>query len=511
MNRRRPLFILCRLQRLEQSVGRSLAVVGQMEFIMGLRTVEQYKASLRDGRNVYYKGEKIADVTAHPDLRVCVDTMALDYEMHEHPEYRDLAVVRDEELGEDISRYYSIPKNADDLVKQFDLIVASTRLGDGFIPLAHDIGADALNAVSITANTLGNRDYGERIESYRKYLKQNDLAVVAAVTDVKGDRMLRPSDPGQKHPDYYVRVVDRNKDGIVVRGAKIHISGAMNSNEFFVIPCRAMTEQDKDYAVAFAIPTNTQGLKLVCRPFHAHITPFEFPNSHPVRVHTDSLIIFDDVFVPWERVFLCGEYKLAGMMAHSFALLHRRTGCAYRVPMTEQLLGVAQAIAEYNGVADAPHVQEKITEIVIYLQTLRSLSYSACLDYKTFGGVPVPNPVTTNIAKYHFANGYHSVVKIIQDLAGGLLVTAPTYQDYLLPELHDDIDKYLGGVASMPTESRLRMFDLIRRLTGADRETIALQGEGSLQAQRMTIYLEAKKEIAAAKKMVEEQAEIGRP
>ncbi len=479
--------------------------------IMGLRTVEQYKASLRDDRVVFYKGEKIADVTAHPDLGVCVDTMALDYEMAERPEYRELAVVYDKELGEDINRYYYTPQNAQDLVKQFDLIVAATRLGDGFIPLAHDIGADALNAVSITANMLGNQVYCERIEAYRTYLKQNDLAVVAAVTDVKGDRMLRPSDPKQAHPDYYVRVVDQNKDGIVVRGAKIHITGAMNSNEFFAIPCRAMTEQDKDYAVAFAIPTNSKGLKLVCRPFHAHITPYEFPNSHPVRVHTDSLIIFDDVFVPWERVFLFGEWKAAGLMAHNFALLHRRTGCAYRVPMSEQLLGVAQAIAEYNGVANAPHVQEKITEIVIYLQTLRSLSYSACLDFKVYGGIPVPNPVTTNIAKYHFANNYHSVVKIIQDLAGGLLVTAPTYKDYELPELHEDIRKYLGGVANVPTEDRLRMIDLIRRITGADRETIALQGEGSPQAQRMTIYGEARKEIAECKKMVEQLAEIGQP
>jgi 4-hydroxybutyryl-CoA dehydratase / vinylacetyl-CoA-Delta-isomerase len=475
---------------------------------MGLKTAQEYKASLRDGRVVYYKGERVTDVTAHPDLGVCVDTMALDYEIAEMPEYRDLAVVHDPELGEEISRYYHVPRDGQDLVKQLELIIAATRLGDGFIPLAHDIGADALNAVSITANMLGNKDYRERIQAYRTFLKRNDLAVVAAVTDVKGDRMLRPSDPKQAHPDYYVRVVERNRDGIIVRGAKIHISGAMNSNEFFVIPCRAMTEADRDYAVAFAIPTNAKGLKLVCRPFHAHHTPFEFPNSRPVRVHTDSLIIFDDVFVPWERVFLLGEWKHAGVMAHNFALLHRRTGCAYRIPMTEQLLGVAQAIAEYNGVASAPHVQEKITDIVIYLQTLKSLSFAACYDYVTYGGVPVPNPVTTNIAKYHFADNYHHIVKIIQDLAGGLLVTAPTYRDYELPELHEDIKKYLGGVASVPAENRLRMFDLIRRITGADRETIALNGEGSLQAQRMTIYAEAKQEIAACKRMVEAQAEL---
>lgn len=475
---------------------------------MGLKSVQQYKDGLNDGRVVYYKGQRVENVAAHPDIGVCVDTMAVDYEMAERAEYRDLAVVHDAELGEEISRYYHVPKDGDDLLKHFDLIVAATRLGDGFIPLAHDIGADALNAISITANTLGNKDYIARIEAYRKYLKQNDLAVAAAVTDVKGDRMLRPSDPKQRHGDYYVRVVDKNGQGIIVRGAKIHITGAAYANELFVVPCRAMTDGDADYAVAFATPVNAKGIRQVCRPFHAHITPLEFPNTRPVRVHTDSLIIFDDVFVPWERVFLCGEWKAAATMVYNFALMHRRTGCAYRIPMSEQLLGVAQAIAEYNGVADAPHVREKITDIVIYLETLRSLSRAACLDYVTYGGIPVPNPVTTNIAKYHFAHGYHEVVKAIQDLAGGALVTAPTYKDYQLPELHDDIEKYLGASGAVSTENRLRMLDLIRRITGADRETIVLHGEGSPQAERITIFAEARKVIAQCRKMVEEEAEI---
>lgn len=475
---------------------------------MALKTVEEYKESLRDDRVVYYKGERIEDVTTHPDLSVAVETMALDYQLHEHPQYRDLAIVHDEELGEEVSRYYHLPRNSDDLLKQFELIVASTRLGDGFIPLAHDIGADALNAISITANLIGKPEYMERIENYRRHLKKNDLAVVTAMTDVKGDRMKRPSDEGQAHPDYYVRIVERNDEGIVVRGAKVHISGAPYSNEFFVIPSRAMKEADADYAVAFALPVDTEGVTMIGRPFKSRISDLEFPNTRPVRVHTDALIIFDDVFVPWERVFMAGEWQHAGTLVYNFALLHRRTGCAYRIPMSEQLLGAAQAIAEYNGVDKAPHVREKITDLVMYVETLRSLSYAACLDYTDYGGIAVPNPVSTNIAKYHFADKYHDVVKVLQDLAGGLLVTAPTYKDYRRPELQGDIDKYLGARAGVPTENRLRMLDLIRRITGADRETIAIHGEGSLQAQRMTIYAEARKLIKRSREMVEEQAEI---
>jgi len=211
------------------------------------------------------------------------------------------------------------------------------------------------------------------------------------------------------------------------------------------------------YAVAFALPVDTKGLKQVGRPFKSHISPLEFPNSRPIRVHTDSLIIFDDVLVPWERVFMCGEWESAAALVYNFALLHRRTGCAYRIPMSEQFLGVAQAIAEYNGVAEAPQVREKITELVIYLEVLRSLSRAACLDYVTHSGIAVPNPVSTNIAKFHFANEYHKVVKIVQDLAGGLLVTAPTYKDFQVPEIQADIQKYLEAKAGMNVNATNRL------------------------------------------------------
>ncbi len=475
---------------------------------MGLMSPEQYKDSLNDGRVLYYKGEKIEDVAQHSELSVCVESMAVDYHMAHDPKYKDLALVYDEKLGEDISRYFHVPRDGEDLVKMLDLIIEATRLGDGYIPLAHDIGADALNAISITAATMGNQDYIDRIENYRTFLKKEDLAVVAAVTCAKGDRLLRPSDAGQDNPDTYVRVVEKNEKGIIVRGAKAHISGAAYANEFFVIPCRAMTEADADYAVAFAIQANAKGIKQVARPVKTKIGPLEFPIERPVRVITDSLIIFDDVFVPWDRVFLCGEWQHAAMMVYNFAVMHRRTGSAYRIPLTEQFVGAAQAIAEYNGVDKVPHVREKMTDLVIYLETLKALARAACLDPVVHGGITVPNPVTTNIAKYHFAHNYHDVVKIIQDLAGGLLVTAPTYKDYQHPDLKEDIEKYLVGKAGIPTEHRLRMFDLIRRITRSELEAIVLHGEGSMQAERMTIYAEARKVIKECKKIAEDLAEI---
>jgi 4-hydroxybutyryl-CoA dehydratase / vinylacetyl-CoA-Delta-isomerase len=477
---------------------------------MGLITPQQFRESLNDGRIVYYKGERVENVATHPDLSVCTDLAAIDYEMCEDPKHRELAVMTDPETGNEISRYYYKPQTADDLLKAHALIVKATELGDGFIPLAHDIGADALNAIEITANMMGNKEYMERISNYRKVLQEQDLSTCAAVTDVKGDRMLRPSDPDQAHPDFNLRIVKKTDEGIIVRGCKIHITGAAYCNDIIAIPCRAMTEEDSDYAVAFAIPANTKGIKQICRPFTSHISSLEFPNTRPLRVHTDSMIVFDDVLVPWERVFLCGEWKFAPTMVYNFALMHRRTGCSYRIPLSEQFVGVAAAIAEYNGISKAPHVKEKLIDLVIYLESLKSLSKTACYDFVMRGGIAVPNPIATNMAKYHFAHNYHDVIKIVEDLAGGLLVTAPTYKDYQLPELQPDIDKYLQAAKHISTENRLRMLDLIRRITTADLETICLHGEGSPMAERMTIFMEAGKVLKNCQAIVEEMAQVDR-
>ena len=416
--------------------------------------------------------------------------------------------MHDPDLDQRVSRYYHKPQNRDELLLANELIVTSTALGDGIIPLAHDIGADALNAFSITAHLIGNQDYIDRVENFRDYLKKNDLTTCAAVTDVKGNRMLRPSHPDQAHPDYYVRVVDKNDKGIVVRGAKMHITGAAYCNEILAVPCRAMSEADADYAVAFAIPPDAKGVTQICRPFKSSMGDLEFPNDRPWYIHTDSLIVFDDVLVPWDRVFMCGEWKQAASMVYNFALMHRRTGVAYRIPMSEQLVGLAAAIARYHGVEDAPHVREKLTDCLIYLETLRSLSKAACLDHEVHAGMAVPNPVVTNIAKYHFAHGYHDIVKIVEDLAGGALVTAPTYKDWQVPELRGYIDKYMGGTAEATAEKRMRMLDLIRRLTPAERETICLHGEGSPMAERMTIYMEGRRTLAQCRKLVEELAQV---
>ncbi|MBN1375987.1 MAG: hypothetical protein JXA01_07510 [Dehalococcoidia bacterium] len=474
---------------------------------MGLMTAEQFKESIRDDRVVYICGERVKDVTADPILKVCVDTAAIDYEMAEMPQYKELATVKDPETGEMISRYYYEPKTGEDLLKRHELMVEGTRLAYGFTtPFTHDIAADVMNAVNITANIIGNKEYIDRANKYRKYLQKKDLAVASAVTDVKGNRLLRPSSAQQAHPDYYVHVVSKDTKGIIVRGAKMHISGAPYFNEMFVISGRNMSKDDKDYALAFAIPVNTKGVIQICHPLDVGTSPLDFPG--PMTNHTDSLVVFDDVFVPWERVFMCGEWEHTMTLVYNFAFFHRHTSISYRIPMSELQLGVAQAMAEYNGTTSVPHIKERLVELTMYLDTLKSLARAACMDYVMHGGVAVPNPAITNTAKYNMADNYHNCIKAVQDIAGGILATGPTYKDFVNSEIGKYIDKYLGGVAGIPTENRLRMLQLIRRTMNQDREVLVIHGEGSLQAERMTILAEKKAEIAKYKKFAEEAAGI---
>ena len=211
------------------------------------------------------------------------------------------------------------------------------------------------------------------------------------------------------------------------------------------------------------------------------------------------MIIFDDVLIPWDRVFLAGEWQFAMPLVYNFATLHRHTGCSYHIPILEILVGMAQAIAEYNGIDRVSHIREQITDLAIQLQTLKSLSKASCLDYEIYGGIPIPNRTITNIAKYSYANSWHDCTKLIQDIAGGLLITAPTYRDWQNPKTRSYMEKYLGGKAGISTEDRLRMFQIIRHALSAESEVVAIHAEGSLAAQRMMILGEAMSDIQECK------------
>jgi len=468
---------------------------------MGLRTADQYKQSLRDGRAVYFRGERVHDVTAHPVIGIAVEHACIDYHMAEDPKYRTLAVMTDRE-GE-YSRYFHLPRSSEDLRKRSELIAASTREGATLVVLIKEIGTDALFALHIIGERLaaaGKPEYRERIQQYYRHCRDNDLAMAVAQTDVKGDRSLGPA--AQAHPDYYVHVVGERPDGVVVRGAKIHTSVSTNTNEVIVLPTRAMRPEDKAYAISFALPINTAGLKLIASPHGgSRKDPFEHPISARHKM-METLTIFDDVFVPKERIFLNGETDFAGLLALTFVRYHRFTAVSYKLPLLELLVGAAAAAAEANGIARANHVRDKLTQLAAYHTTVRGLIEHAAATCTIEEGLAIPNTLITNVAKYHFAHNYHEAVQVVQDLAGGILVTGPASEDLTSELTREYVAKYLGGANGFDAEKRLRLLNLISDLTASDfggyQEVLAVHAEGGFEAEKLQAYREYDFKAAAS-------------
>ena len=472
---------------------------------MGLRTPQQYIESVRDDRTVYYRGEKVADVTTHPVIKKAVHHAALDFEMAENPDYHDLAVVK--EGADEYSRYFKIPTSNDDLLKRSELIEAATALGKTLVVLVKEIGTDALFALHKVSRQVDQKyetDYFNRVQAFYKHCRDNDLALSVAQTDVKGDRSSGPLN--QEHPDYYTRIVERRDDGIVVRGAKIHTSCTTNVNEIIVLPTRAMSEADKDYAVAFAIPVNTPGVKLVASPYGGSPkSEFDAPLSAD-RKMMETITIFDDVFVPWDRVFLAGEHDFAAAIALGFVEYHRFTAVSYKLPLVDALIGSAILMADLNGISRAAHVRDKLIWLISYAETLRALTEMAAIrGVADEHGIFAPDALTTNMAKYHFAHHYHEALQHVQDIAGGMLVTGPGVEDFANPDTGDLLRKYLGGRAGIDGEVRTRAMNMVSDLTTGDfggyHAVLAIHAEGSLEAEKLMISraYDSKRALAYAK------------
>ena len=461
-----------------------------------MRTAEQYLDGLRDEREVYYRGERVTDVVGHPELGIAARHGALDFAFAEEPGNADLAVT------DGHSTYYHLPRNGADLRRRSALIEQATAYGATLVILVKEIGTDALFALHRV--THGTEGY-ERVEEYHRRCREGDLALAVAQTDVKGDRSKGPS--AQADPDLYVRVVDRRPDGVVVRGAKIHTSCTPNVDELIVIPTRALVEGEEDWAIAFAVPVATPGVKLFCSDFlHSDADPWTRPVSSRHKM-IETLTVFDDVFVPNERIFLDGDAKRAGRLALEFVEYHRFTAVSYKLPLVDVLVGLAIALAEANGIARASHVRDKLVALIGYAETVRGLTHLAADRFRVdeATGIAYPDPMTTNIAKWTFARDYHAAVEKVIDIAGGLLATGPGGADWRSDEIRPYLEKYLAGAT--PAAERMALMnlasDLLAREYAGYQSVLAVHAEGSLEAEKLMIArsYDPKPALAYARKL----------
>lgn len=466
---------------------------------MALRTAEEYREGLRDDRRVFMLGERVQDVTEDPYIKVGVETAAFDFLFGHEPEFRDMAVMKDPHTGEEVSSYFEVPDYPEAVAKRFALIRSICEYADAAIPFVKDVGTDILNGLTVTARVMGNREYEQRIEDYRWYCARNDLSMGGVVTDVKGDRSKGPSQ--QKSPDYYLRVVDETSDEIVVSGAKAHITASAYVDELLVLPTRNLSEDEQDYAVAFAVPVNTPGITQMCRPSFRYEDKYHFPLPRPKRGHVEALLIFDNVRVPKERVFLLREWQFAQHLAYAFAAFHRYTAVTYKIPIVEYFTGIGMLVAEANGIQRASHVREHFINMIKYTETIKALALAARSEPENFEGTGlyVANRLIANMAKLYFASNFHEFVRTIQDMAGGLLVTQPTYKDWQNDELRPYLEQYMGGAGNYDAEQRLTLMSMMHHLLASDfagwHEICTIHAEGSFAAQKMMLLAEAPAEL----------------
>ena len=445
----------------------------------------------------------------NPILRPALNSVRMTYDLAQKPEYQDLMTAVSPYTEERVNRFTHIHQSASDLVKKVKM---QRLLGQQTAScFQRCVGMDAMNAVFSTTYEIDQKygtSYHQSFLTFLKMVESQDLTVDGAMTDPKGDRSKAPHQ--QEDPDLFLRVVERRPDGIVVRGTKMHQTGILNSHEVIVMPTISMGPEDKDYAVCFAVPMNTKGIYMIvgrqsCDTRKLEGSELDMGNAEFGGV--ESVTVFDDVFVPNDRIFLNGETEFAGMVVERFAGYHRQSYGGCKVGVGDVLIGAAALAADYNGCAKASHIKDKLIEMIHLNETLYCCGIACSAEgYPTASGGYIIDLLLANVCKQNVTRFPYEIVRLAEDIAGVLVVTAPSEADFRDSELGPVIEKYLKAAPGVTVENRLRVLRLIENLclgtAAVGYRTESMHGVGSPQAQRLMIArqggLEHKKELAKA-------------
>ncbi len=435
-----------------------------------MKTGSEYRASLNDGRATYFEGKRVDDLPGHGILGQTVDVIAAGYDHFYSPEPGA------------VSPIMSIPGSAQELKER-------TRLLHQTDLLTHTTYSSIMTLLT-AADQIGERvpEGVVRIRNYVEWVKREDLRITQCITDAKGDQSRHPGN--QDDPDAYTRVVERRTDGVVIRGAKLHISAASLGHELMTIPTKAMQPGEEDYAIACMVPVNAEGVKIVNTTYAPrHEDKRDFPISGRYHI-PEGFVIFDDVFVPNDRIFLDGIPELAAIFAHSLGLWERLGGLSSMADGADELVGFAQLIAEANGLERVGHIREKISEMIIHATLIRASLEAAISNCRiTEDGAAFPDELYTNAGKYQGAANYNLMVRHLHDIAGGSVLTAPSISDLENQETGHLIRKYMSTKQEIDGNYRVRLFHAIRDLTadayGGWRQVTNIQAGGGLYAQRI--------------------------
>jgi 4-hydroxybutyryl-CoA dehydratase/vinylacetyl-CoA-Delta-isomerase len=474
---------------------------------MKIKTAQDYLKSLRKLNHVvYYKGKRIKDVTRHPATAPHVRAAAVTFALANDPEYKDLATATSHLTGRTISRFTHVHRNVEDLIKKVKLLrVLGQKTGSCF---QRCVGLDGINATYSVAYEIDQKygtDYFERFKKWLAYIQDENLMVVGAMTDPKGDRSKGPAE--QSDPDQYVHVVERREDGLVIRGAKLHMTGGVNSHEILIMPTTTMDEKSKDYAVVCAVPANAPGVTMI---FGRQANDTRKDNleridaGNPVfgGVGGEAVIAFENVFIPWERVFMNGETDFTNALVYRFAAHHRANYGGCKTGLIDVLTGAVTYLAQIQGTAKASHVRDKVTEMIHLGETLYSSAVACAAEGSpTPSGAYMVDTMLANVCKHNTTRFHFEVARLATDLAGGFLATLPSEYDLKSDDVGHLVKKYFSGVNKIPTEDRIKIGRLIESMTGGTALVESMHGAGSPQAQRVMIFREGEldKKVKLAK------------
>jgi len=456
-----------------------------------MMTGDQYRASLNDGRETYFEGRRITDLCADPLFGLSVNTVAEQYDRFYSPE------------PDAVNEAMKAARSADEMREQIALRET--------VDMVTDLTYSSVMTLLTVADRIERElpENAERMRAFVKDAQQRDIRITECITDSKGDRSLSP---GKQHdPDQYVRVVERRDDGVVIRGAKLHITGASLGHELLTIPTKRMKDGEEDYAIACIVPVNAPGVKIVNTTSYPRGSDVR---HYPISGHThmpEGFVIFDDVFVPQERVMLDGRPEFSAIFAHSLGLWIRLEGLIMMASDFDRLVGYAQLITEANGLQRVSHIKDKIAEMVVNA-TLVHASLEAAIANCTFGadGSAFPDELFTNVGKYHAAANHSLMVRNLHDLAGGSILTAPTIADFESEETGHLVRKYMGTRQDVDGLYRAKLFHAIRDMTadahGGYLSVLNIQGGAGLYAQR--VVAKANYDIERAKRMALEHAHM---
>lgn len=470
---------------------------------MTLKTKEQYVESIRKMRaEAYILGKRIPDVAENGFTRLALQGIGSIYELTRDRRYSDL-LTRRNEFGQAISAYCSIHRSRDDLVNR----VRAARLicqKTGVCTASRCCGWDALNALWHTTFEIDSRqgtDYHKRLRRYAAIMQGKDLTCAGALTDPKGNRSLKPKHQPDK--DVYVRVVEENQKGIVVRGAKAMIGGAIGSHEIIVQPGTGFSEVEKEHAVSFATPLNAKGIVQIVnmQPGGERKLDEGFDKGNISCGSSESLVVFNDVFIPKERVFMNGEHEFAADVVAKFVLLHRAVLGGCLAGCGDVLTGAAALLAEYNGLSR--QLSDRLTEMTYLSEALYAQALGAAHEGQpTPSGAWFPDPLLSNVTKTSVTRLPFEIQRIAEDIGGGMVACMPSEFDLRSPKIGPLVEKYYRGSHGVTAEKRLRAARLIESMVAGPGRlgNLCLHGGGSPAAAHMGIRqlsdLESKKEMA---------------